>query len=144
EHRRAFAERYESGVLQRRDKAAYTRRQDNYLSRQQAFRVLQDRLKPSGVAPLSAQEKKLIEGWLAKKPEWVTEAWLESTERVSGKVKPHGNQRAELIRRAGEYLDCANRAWRAALALGSGPVPPKDVERLQKQLRELLPAAQGR
>jgi hypothetical protein len=144
ERRRAFAERYESGLLHRSDKVAYIRRQDHYLSRQSAFRLLHERLQPAGPAPVTADEKKLIESWLEKKPETVTDAWHESTERVSGKVKLHGNQRAELVRRAAEYLDCASRAWRAAQALGNVPVTLKDVERLRKQLRDLLPTALGR
>jgi hypothetical protein len=144
EHRRAFAERYESGLLHRNDKAAYIRRQDHYLSRQPAFRLLHERLQPTGPAPIKADEKQLIETWLEKKPEWVTDAWHESTERVSGRVKLHGNQRAELVRRAAEYLDYATRAWRAAGALRSVSVTPKNIERLQKELRDLLPATMRR
>jgi hypothetical protein len=144
ERRRAFTDRYESGLLHRSDKAAYIRRQDSYLSRQPAFHLLHERLQPAGPAPLTADEQKLIESWLEKRPEAVTDAWHESTERVSGKVKLHGNQRAELVRRAGEYLDYANRAWRAARALGRAPVAPKDVERRRKELQDLLPAALGR
>lgn len=144
ERRRAFAERYETGLLHRSDKAAYIRRQDRYLSRQPAFRLLNERLRQTGPAPLTPEERKLIESWLGKKPEAITDAWHESTERVSGKIKLHGSQRVELVRRAAEYLDLANRAWRAALALGSAPVAMKDVERRRRQLRDLLPAAGAR
>jgi len=139
EHRRTFAERYDGGLLHRSDKAAYIRRQDHYLSRQPAFRLLYEHLQPGGPVPVTVDEKITIESWLGKKPEWVTDAWHESTERVSGRVKLHGNQRAELVRRAAEYLDYANRAWRAARALGSVSVTLKNVERLQKELRDLLP-----
>jgi hypothetical protein len=141
---RAFTERYETGLLQRSDKAAYIRRQDYYMSRQQAFRLLRERLGPTGLVRLTAEERGLVESWLKKKPEGVTQEWHESTERTSGKVKLHGNQRTELVRRAAEYLEVANRVWRAALDLGAAPVQLKDVERLQRQLRESLPAARNR
>jgi hypothetical protein len=141
DRRRAFVERYEGGLLHRNDKVAYIRRQDYYLSRQPVFRLVYERLHPTGLAPLTADEKKLIEGWLRKKPEAITDAWHESTERVSGKVKLHGSQRAELIRRAADYLDRANRAWQAAQALGNVPITVKDVERRRKQLHDLLPSA---
>jgi hypothetical protein len=144
ERRRTFAARYESGLLQGSDKAAYIRRQDHYLSRQPAFRLLHERLGPDGPARVTAEEKKQIEACLATKPEWVTDDWLKSTERVSGKIKLHGNQRAELVHRAAEYLDYANRAWRAAQALENVRVTLRDVGRLQNQLRELLPAALSR
>lgn len=144
ERRRTFAERYESGLLHRSDKAAYIRRQDHYLSRQRAFRLLHERLQPMGPAPVTAEEKRLIESWLEKKPEWVTEEWLKTTERVSGTIKLHGNQRVELVHRATTYLDLANRAWRAARELGNTPVQLKDVERLRKQLRDWLPDARSK
>jgi hypothetical protein len=131
-------------LLHRRDKAAYIRRQDQYLSRQPAFRLLHEHLQPGGLAPVTADEKTLIESWLEKKPEWVTDTWHDSTERVSGRVKLHGNQRAELVRRAAEYLDFACRAWKAAQALGRDPVTLKNVERLRTELRDLLAITLGR
>jgi hypothetical protein len=141
---RAFTARYENGLLHRKDKAAYIRRQDYYVSSQQSIRLLHERLKPDGLALLTPEEKKAIESWLEKKPEWITKSWHESTERVSGKVKLHGNQRTELVRRAAEYHDLAIRVWRAAQDLGSVIVQVKDVERLQKQLRDLRPIALDR
>jgi hypothetical protein len=144
ERRQEFIARYESGLLHRSDKAAYIHRQDHFMSRQPSFRQLHEHLMPDGLVGLTVDEKKEIEAWLVKKPEWVTGEWLKSTERVSGKIKLHGNQRAELIRRAAAYLDYADRAWRAAQALASAPATLKEVERLQKQLRDLLPAAQVR
>jgi hypothetical protein len=86
-------------------------------------------------------ERAQIVAWLGKKPDWVTETWLSSTERISGKVKLRGNQRTELLRRAEEYLEYANGAWIAGEALLRAPPTAGDVERRRKQLRDLLPPA---
>jgi hypothetical protein len=144
ERRRIFEERYQGGLHHRSDKAAYIRRQDHFLSGQPVFRLLHERLKPDGPAPVSGEERARIEDWLQKRPEWITNQWHQSTERVSGRVKLHGTQRAELVRRAAEYLDCAKRAWRAAQALESTPATPRNVERLRGEIRDLLPPALAR
>jgi hypothetical protein len=145
ERRRAFAERYESGLLHRSDKAAYIHRLDHFLSGQRAFRLLHSQLKPGGPDPLTAEDRALIVAWLGKKPEWITDTWRASTERPTvGKVKLRRNQEAELVRRATEYLDYANRAWRAAQARLSASPPAGDVEKRRQQLRDLLPPARAR
>lgn len=144
ECRRAFSTLYESGVLHRSNKAAYIHRQDHFLSRNPTVRILNDYLKAAGPGPATPELKKQMATLLDTKPEAITQAWLASTERVSGKIKLRGGHWTELIQRAGEFLACVASAWGAAQALVCTRPTTGDVERRRQQLRELLPPARSR
>jgi hypothetical protein len=142
--RRAFQERYETGLSHRNVNAAYIHRQDNYLSRLPAVKALHAQLKQDGPEEVSATTRRLIQGFLDKKPDTVTQDWVSSTDRVSGKVRLHGNQRVDLVSRAAEYLELANRAWRASEAFLQAPAQAGDVDRRREQFRSKLPTAMAR
>ncbi len=103
--RGAFLKRYEGGLLHRNPSAAYIHRQDYYLSRLAATRQLHDDLTPNGPGPLTGDARREIRTLLEMKPEAVTDDWLRSNERSTGGIRLCGNQRAELIRGAAEYLE---------------------------------------
>jgi hypothetical protein len=131
--------RYENGLQYRNPNAAYIHRQDYYLSRLASTRLLRDYLKPDGPGPLTDDAKHEIRALLGKKPEAVTDDWLRSTERATGRIKLRGNQRAELVRQAAEYLERTNRAWRASEALRHSARPVGDVEPRRERLLITLP-----
>jgi hypothetical protein len=139
--RAAFVALYENGLQYRTAGGAYWHRQEFFLSRKPGARALFEHLKPNRPAPLGAAAKQQIAALLALQPEDATDEWVASTERVSGGVvQLRGNQRAELVRRAGEYLEVVARAWKAATALLQRP-PQGEADRRRTQLRQLLPAA---
>ncbi|MBA4190593.1 MAG: hypothetical protein C0467_21615 [Planctomycetaceae bacterium] len=137
ERRRAFATLYENGLQYRNINVAYIHRQDHFLSRKPAAKALFDHLKPEVPAQPRPDLRLQIETFLDLKPEAVTDEWRASTERaVGGGVRLRGNQRTDLIDRAAEFLEIANRAWKAAAVVLQRPQQSGDLDRKRKLLTE--------
>ncbi len=104
--------------------------------------LLNEHLKHDGPGSLTGQQRRTILATLEERPEAVTEAWLMSTARpTTGVIRLRGNQRTELHRRAADYLERANRAWRAALSIQQSGPPAGEVDRRRERLLETLPVA---
>ena len=149
ERRKGFVDRYDAGMLYRSDKVAYVHRQDHFISRHPAAKLLYEYLKAPKLGPATPEIRRQVMSFVEQRTDAVTSDWLSSTERATGgKIKLRGSQRTDLVRNAAEYLDCASGAWRAAEALLRAPPQTGEIERRKKQLREdlgkALAKAEGR
>jgi hypothetical protein len=142
ETRNAFMERYEVGLQHRNPNAAYIHRQDHYMSRLPATKLLHDHLKPDEPGPLQDDEEQKIRDLLVKRPADITNDWLRSAIRpATGGIQLKGNQKVDLIKRAAVYLERISRAWRAAEVLRRSDLSPGEIERRRARFLATLPDA---
>jgi hypothetical protein len=142
--RAEFLKRYNEGRQLNKDTASYIHRQNNYLSRLPATKLLQDHLGPVEPGTIDEDARRSIREFLEREPEKVTGEWLKSTAKAqSSGVQVKGNDRADLVREAATYLGLMNRAWLAAEAMRRPGPPPGEVDRLQGRLRDTLAEARN-
>ena len=123
---------------QLRDRAAYHHRQDQHLSRLPAVTKLMGflgELVPNGKVRGEHPE---IEAFLAQTPDEVVTGWLES---ASNAIELKGNQRSNLRKQAGDYLQLAAEAWHAARVAAQVAPRKSDVDGHRDRLRRELPEA---
>lgn len=140
-----FLRRYEGGLSHRSPNAAYIHKQDHYVSRLPATRMLHDSLGPSGPGLMADEAVRGIRELVQMRPEAVTAAWLRSTQKATGRgVRLRGNQQAELVQRAADYIDCARRVWQASEALRQSGPQPGDVARRRERILAAIPGLRER